>query len=183
MHAYGQSQDEPGAFRPLLMLAVTALLLNACTSPKPPKAPLRAGYSLPKRTMIRITHVNPQTARQELMLRSMSLIGTPYRYGGASRENGFDCSGMVQYVYQDALHVALPRTARDMAASSRKISVAELKVGDLVFFNTGAPYSHVGLYIGNGEFLHAPSSNASIRTARLDDGYFKSRFIEARSFF
>ena len=111
---------------------------------------------------MRITHIDRDLGAQELMLQSMSLIGTPYRYGGSNTATGFDCSGMIQYVYQNALGVNLPRTARDMAAASRQISQSRLKTGDLVFFNTGgsSKYSHVGLYIGNGEFIHAPSSKA-----------------------
>lgn len=133
---------------------------------------------------IQIRHINRETGAQELMLRSMALVGTPYRYGGSSRDQGFDCSGMVQFLYRDAFNVALPRTARDMAAASRRIRPQDLKVGDVVFFNTGGhPYSHMGLYIGNGEFIHAPTSSGTIRTARLDQPYFRQRFTGAHTFF
>lgn len=118
------------------------------------------------------------------MLHSLSLIGTPYRYGGNDRANGFDCSGMVQYVYWSALKVKLPRTARDIAAAARPISKRDLQVGDLVFFNTsGQTFSHMGLYIGQDEFIHAPSSNGVIHTAKLSEPYFSQRFSGARTLF
>lgn len=133
---------------------------------------------------VRISHISQQAGGQELMLRSMSLVGTPYRYGGSSRDNGFDCSGLVHFLYQDALQIPLPRTARDIAAVSAPIRQQDLRVGDLVFFNTnGQPYSHMGLYIGNGEFIHAPSSNGTIRTAKLSQPYFSRRFTGARTLF
>lgn len=133
--------------------------------------------------MIQIQNMNRNHASQEIMLQSMSLIGTPYRFGGSDR-SGFDCSGMIQHVYGQALNVQLPRTAKDMAYRSRPINDSQLQVGDLVFFNTsGTPYSHVGIFIGNRQFIHAPSSNGTIRTASLDNPYFKSRYLGARTFF
>ena len=90
----------------------------------------------------------------------------------------------MHFLYQDALQVSLPRTARDIAAVSAPIRQQDLRVGDLVFFNTnGQPYSHMGLYIGNGEFIHAPSSNGTIRTAKLSQPYFSQRFTGARTLF
>lgn len=155
-----------------------ALILGACsTKPKPASQSTQA---TPARAKITIPD-HPNT-RQEVWFQAFSLVGTPYRYGGSDR-NGFDCSGMVQYVYQQATQTALPRTARDIAASSHNISKQQLKSGDLVFFNTGSgTYSHVGIYLGNQEFLHAPSSNGTIRIARLDSPYFAQRFTGARTF-
>ncbi len=164
----------------LAIMVVLSLSLSACgTSNKKPKPQARTHAA----QMIQISSTNRSQASQELMIQSMSLIGTPYRFGGNDR-TGFDCSGMIKHVYAQALSVSLPRTASDMAASSRPISNKDIQVGDLVFFNTsGSPYSHVGLYIGEGEFIHAPSSNGQIRTARLDNPYFKQRFVGARTFF
>lgn len=160
------------------------LVLSACgaRSRKQPKVkPIAQSHSI---APIRISHISQRDAAQELMLRSMALVGTPYRYGGGSRETGFDCSGMVSFVYQDALNVRLPRTARDMAAASRRIRPQDLRVGDVVFFNTnGQPYSHMGLYIGNDTFIHAPSSGGTIRTAKLSQPYFRQRFTGAHTFF
>lgn len=134
---------------------------------------------------VRISHIDRTQGSQELMLHSMGLVGTPYRWGGSSTATGFDCSGMIQFVYKNALGVSLPRTARDMAAASHKISDNQLKAGDLVFFNTGgsSQYSHVGLYIGNGEFIHAPSSGKTIKTEKLSSPYYAKHYLGAHTFF
>ena len=134
---------------------------------------------------VRISHIDRTQGSQELMLHSMGLVGTPYRWGGSSTATGFDCSGMIQFVYKNALGVSLPRTARDMAAASRKIPDNQLKAGDLVFFNTGgsSQYSHVGLYIGNGEFIHAPSSGKIIKTEKLSSPYYAKHYLGAHTFF
>lgn len=134
---------------------------------------------------VRISNIDRTQGSQELMLHSMGLIGTPYRWGGSSTATGFDCSGMIQFVYKNALGVSLPRTARDMAAASRKIPDNQLKAGDLVFFNTGgsSQYSHVGLYIGNGEFIHAPSSGKTIKTEKLSTPFYAKNYLGAHTFF
>ena len=134
---------------------------------------------------VRISHIDRTQGSQELMLHSMGLVGTPYRWGGSSTATGFDCSGMIQFVDNNALGVSLPRTARDMAAASRKIPDNQLKAGDLVFFNTGgsSQYSHVGLYIGNGEFIHAPSSGKIIKTEKLSSPYYAKHYLGAHTFF
>ncbi|WP_404821651.1 C40 family peptidase [Neisseria zalophi] len=171
-----------------ILLLCVPFLLAACGSA--PKQVATKVNSKPKHVArsvkpVRISHIDRDQGAQELMLHSMSLIGTPYRYGGSDTSTGFDCSGMIQFVYQNALGVALPRTARDMAAASRPIDPSRLKTGDLVFFNTGgsSKYSHVGLYIGNGEFIHAPSRKGVIRTEKMSNPYFAKRFIGAHTFF
>lgn len=163
------------------VLASLVLVLAACGETGKKKVVMMPNHHLKP---IRITKVSHKVGSQELLMQSMSLIGTPYRYGGSSRESGFDCSGLVQFVYKQALQVDLPRTARDIAAVSAPISKRALQIGDLVFFNTnGQNYSHIGLYIGQGEFIHAPSSNGIIRTAKLDHPYFNQRFTDARTLF
>ena len=134
---------------------------------------------------VRISNIDHTQGSQELMLHSMGLIGTPYKWGGSTTSTGFDCSGMIQFVYKNALGVSLPRTARDMAAASRKIPDSRLKAGDLVFFNTGGAnkYSHVGLYIGNGEFIHAPSSGKTIKTEKLSSPFYAKNYLGAHTFF
>ena len=126
---------------------------------------------------------NEQQGSQQLLRKARSAIGTPYVPGGMS-PGGFDCSGFVCWAYK-SVGVSLPRTARDMAAASRSIAPARLQTGDLVFFNTSgsSKYSHVGLYIGNGEFIHAPSSRGTIRTEKLSNPYFSQRFTGAHTFF
>lgn len=162
-----------------------AIALAACSTSAPPVA-----KSSPKTRLqasaktVRITHIDHAAASSELMLQSMSLIGTPYRFGGSNRNTGFDCSGMVQFVYREVLNVSLPRTAHDMAAAGKVISKNQLQVGDLVFFNTnGKKFSHVGLYIGENRFIHAPSRKSSIKINYLSDKYYATRFTGARTFF
>lgn len=164
-----------------------AIALAACSTSAPPvaKSPVKTrSQTTATAKTVRITHIDHATASSELMLQSMSLIGTPYRFGGSNRSTGFDCSGMVQFVYKTAINVNLPRTARDMAAAGKAINKNQLKVGDLVFFNTnGKKFSHVGLYIGENRFIHAPSSKSSIKINYLSDKYYATRFAGARTFF
>ena len=160
-------------------------LMTACSSSTPPAAK-SSPKTRPQATAksVRITHIDHAAASNELMLQSMSLIGTPYRFGGSNRNTGFDCSGMVQFVYREVLNVSLPRTAHDMAAAGKVISKNQLQVGDLVFFNTnGKKFSHVGLYIGENRFIHAPSRKSSIKINYLSDKFYATRFTGARTFF
>ena len=166
-----------------LTLGLVAVL-TACASKPTSKPPARSAPTQGSSVKpVRIKHIDQQLGAQELMFNTMSLIGTPYKYGGSNTSTGFDCSGMIQFVYKNALDVNLPRTARDLAAASRSIDPSKLKAGDLVFYNTGSPYSHVGLYIGNGEFIHAPSSRGTIRTEKMSSPYFAKRFTKAGTFF
>jgi len=127
---------------------------------------------------VRISNIDHTQGSQELMLHSMGLIGTPYKWGGSTTSTGFDCSGMIQ-------GAACPGPARDRAPASRKIPDSRLKAGDLVFFNTGGAnkYSHVGLYIGNGEFIHAPSSGKTIKTEKLSSPFYAKNYLGAHTFF
>ena len=110
---------------------------------------------------------------------AQKMVGRPYRYGGASPA-GFDCSGLVMYSYKLA-GLALPHNTDRQRAASRAIKVADLRRGDLVFFDQeGKKYGHVGIYIGNGRFVHAPSSGKSVRTDRLDSPYWKKHLSAAR---
>lgn len=175
--------------KPIIRTALTAAIILPLAS-----CGLFSGKHHPKtkthttaRTVqpVRISNIDRTQGSQELMLHSMGLVGTPYRWGGSSTATGFDCSGMIQFVYKNALGVSLPRSARDMAAASRKIPDNQLKAGDLVFFNTGgsSQYSHVGLYIGNGEFIHAPSSGKTIKTEKLSSPYYAKHYLGTHTFF
>jgi murein DD-endopeptidase len=107
------------------------------------------------------------------------MVGKPYKYGGSSPA-GFDCSGLVLYSYKQA-GVALPRSTEKLRAGSRLVKVAELRRGDLLFFNQeGKKYGHVAIYVGEGKFIHAPSSGKSVRGDRLDNPYWKKHLSEAR---
>lgn len=121
------------------------------------------------------------TQATELVSAAMGFLGVPYRRGGTSAETGFDCSGLVKTVYQDSLGLVLPRVAAQQAASTKKVARNDLQPGDLVFFNTmRRAFSHVGIYIGDGKFVHAPRSGAGVRIESLSGAYWKKRFNGAR---
>lgn len=119
--------------------------------------------------------------RQTLLQRGLALLGTPYRWGGTSPDGGFDCSGLVSYVFRTALGVELPRVSREMAATGEQIERAQLDAGDLVFFALrGRRIDHVGIYLGNGRFLHAPRTGRDVTVSSLDSGYWSRKFTLAR---
>jgi cell wall-associated NlpC family hydrolase len=121
------------------------------------------------------------TNAQELVLRALSFVGVNYRRGGESPETGFDCSGLVRHVYREALGLTLPRTSRDISRVGETIHSEELKPGDLVFFNTlRRGFSHVGIYLGDHRFVHAPASGGEVRVEDMRQSYWTKRFNGAR---
>ncbi|MBB5409275.1 cell wall-associated NlpC family hydrolase [Paraburkholderia sp. HC6.4b] len=120
------------------------------------------------------------TALERVQEKAMSLVGVRYRYGGSSPLSGFDCSGFVQYVMRHAAGLQLGRTAASQATAGQQVGRSNLKLGDLVFFHTyGRGISHVGLYLGHGKFVHAPSSGGHVRVERLDDPYWHVHYVKA----
>jgi len=118
---------------------------------------------------------------QDILSKAVSLLGTPYRWGGTSPEAGFDCSGLVGYVFRTALGMDLPRVSRDQAKTGELISDrAALVAGDLVFFGRRGRVDHVGIYVGEGRFLHAPSTGKDVRVDSLASGYWSNKFMQAR---
>lgn len=121
------------------------------------------------------------SARQEIAMTALSLLDTGYQFGGKNPEAGVDCSGMVAFVYQNAVGLSLPHNAAAIAKIAKSIAPHELKVGDLVFFNTtGKSFSHVGIFLGEDRFIHAPSTRGKVRIENLRSGYFSARFEAAR---
>lgn len=119
--------------------------------------------------------------RAEVVLRAMSLLGVNYRFGGSSPETGLDCSGLVRHVFREALGTVLPRRAEDISRAGRDIDPRQLKPGDLVFFNTlRRTFSHVGIYIGDNRFVHAPATGGQVRIEAMDQPYWLARFDGAR---
>lgn len=117
----------------------------------------------------------------DLVMYAMSLADTPYRYGGNSTDSGFDCSGYVGHVFKHELNISLPRTSREISQVGEPISQSELRPGDLVFYNTlRQPFSHVGIYVGEGKFVHSPKRGDRIRVEPMHYNYWKSRFNGAR---
>ena len=117
----------------------------------------------------------------DLVLTAMGFLGVPYRRGGNSAETGFDCSGLVRAIYGQTIGLVLPRRAEEQAEASETIEKKDLKPGDLVFFNTmRRTFSHVGVYIGEGKFIHAPRTGANVRVENMQTSYWKTRFDGAR---
>ncbi|MCX9157211.1 C40 family peptidase [Niveibacterium sp. 24ML] len=116
-----------------------------------------------------------------LMDSGLQYLGIRYRFGGNSAETGFDCSGLVRHVFMEALGLNLPRTAREMSQVGERVQPSELKPGDLVFFNTmRKTFSHVGIYVGNDQFLHSPSAGGKVRVESMSQDYWRKRFNGAR---
>ncbi len=115
-----------------------------------------------------------------VLQRAFSLLGTPYRWGGSSPESGFDCSGLVGYVFR-TIGIDLPRVSRAMADEGTKVASRDaLAEGDLVFFGKRGRIDHVGIYIGEGKFLHAPRTGRDVTVSSLTSGYWAQKYLEAR---
>lgn len=117
----------------------------------------------------------------QLVMNAMGFLGVPYKFGGNSAESGFDCSGFVRVVFEQSVGKVLPRRAADQAAATQEIDRSELKPGDLVFFNTmKQAFSHVGIYVGDGKFIHSPRSGSQVRVEDMRKTYWQQRFNGAR---
>lgn len=117
----------------------------------------------------------------ELVMNSMAFLGVPYKRGGTQANSGFDCSGFVRAIYEQTAGLLLPRQASEQAAATQKIDKHDLQPGDLVFFNTmRRAFSHVGIYVGNGKFIHAPKPGAEVRVEDMGMSYWVKRFDGAR---
>ena len=125
--------------------------------------------------------VAPVSRSDDMLFHALAALGVDYRFGGASRETGFDCSGLVAHVYREAYGIELPRHTLAQAKYGKPVSSAQLEIGDLVFYNTlKQPYSHVGIYLGDGRFIHAPKEGAAVRVERMSSTYWTKRYDGAR---
>jgi len=117
----------------------------------------------------------------ELTEYALSLTGTPYKYGGNSPESGFDCSGFVGHVFKHKLGKSLPRSSNEISRMGTVQKAGMLRPGDLVFYNTlNKTYSHVGIYLGEGQFIHSPSSGKAVSIVNMDEPYWQKRYNGAR---
>ena len=177
------------------LLASSTLVLAACgvlplgrQDPAPVASRGRVGADDTARPVPAIAAVN-QLGRHnpkanDVVLFALGLIETGYRFGGKNPEAGLDCSGMVSYVYEKSVDMQLKGSAAELARLGKPVTAEMLKPGDLVFFNTrNKPRSHVGIYIGDDRFVHAPNSRGKVRTESLKKGWFAARFEEGRSYF
>ena len=167
----------PAATLPLL--ACCTLLAGCLSTPERP-APVVSITTPPLPTLAPPTQADLAPGGG-IVKTALALRGTPYRYGGSRPETGFDCSGFVRYVYHQQ-GVTLPRMAASMAAALPTVDDGSLRVGDLVFFNTrGHRYSHVGIYIGEGRFVHAPSKRTGqVIVSAMKNPYWRKRFTGVR---
>jgi cell wall-associated NlpC family hydrolase len=140
---------------------------------------------LPEQT--KVTASNPEKPKgifsrtSELAMQAMGMLGIHYKRGGNTPESGLDCSGLVDYVYKEAWGTTLPRTSIELSKVGKSIKMQDLQAGDLVFFNTlRRGFSHVGIYLGEHKFIHAPSPGGQVRIESMDVKYWKKRFNGAR---
>jgi hypothetical protein len=118
---------------------------------------------------------------QDVAIYALGLTGVNYKFGGSSPASGLDCSGFVRHVFQEVTGMNLPRTSKEMSALGAKVGAGDLMPGDLVFFNTRrAAYSHVGIYLGDNRFVHAPSQGSEVAIAQMSQSHWQKRFDGAR---
>ncbi len=160
--------------RKVLVQAITAITLTSALIPV--STAVRAD-ELEKPGLLQRYTVNIQ----DLVIKGLEFVGVPYRRGGNTVESGLDCSGFTRLVFLDSNGIDLPRTAAEQARVGTQVSADELKPGDLVFFNTmRRAYSHVGIYLGNNQFVHAPKPGAEIRVENMQQSYWVSKYNGAR---
>jgi cell wall-associated NlpC family hydrolase len=155
--------------RPLLaaVLACICVLVLGCSTTRRAPAP-----SL---------NFAPLSSEQssDIAIHALGLVGTPYRYGGNTIDGGFDCSGLINYVYRERTGATPPRTVAALSGFGAPVSAGDLRTGDLVLFGGGRP-THAGIYVGDGRFVHAPSSGGEVRLDRLDGHYWARQAMEVR---
>lgn len=153
---------------------IAALLVAGCagTPPAPATAPPRSAATVPP-----VKAVPARTAGEQAAIVAVRQIGVPYRYGGTD-SSGFDCSGLVHFAWA-AAGKRIPRTTRTLWNGLDPVRRTALKTGDILFFRISGKMSHVGLYLGDGRFVHAPSSGREVTVAALDSPFYRKAFIRA----
>ena len=122
----------------------------------------------------------PDAVAREVVVRALSLVDTPYRRGGDTPASGFDCSGLIAFVFRDAAGIVLPRTVAEMAMLGRQIPRDSVRSADLVFFDASGPLSHAGIYVGDGKFAHAPATGGRVRLDRIQASFWAPRLSVIR---
>ncbi|MDX5371239.1 MAG: C40 family peptidase [Pseudomonadaceae bacterium] len=157
-------------FKARVTLLALAALLTACAG-KPP-----AEYSHSPFPVV-------DASADDVLISAIGLVGTPYRYGGNTPDSGFDCSGLIGYVYRNSAGIVLPRSTREMIKlRAPSVGRDQLQSGDLLFFatNGGGQVSHAGIYVGEGRFVHAPSSGGTVRLDYLSQAYWQNSYLGAK---
>nr|WP_315464179.1 C40 family peptidase [uncultured Rhodoferax sp.] len=167
----------------LLTLLFSLGLAHAEPAPSPATGDEMSRFINERGFLARIGDVSNKVTNRasELVMNSMAFLGVPYKRGGTQADSGFDCSGFVRAIYEQTAGLLLPRQASEQAAATQKIDKHELQPGDLVFFNTmRRTFSHVGIYVGNGKFIHSPKPGAEVRVEDMGISYWAKRFDGAR---
>lgn len=163
----------------LVPIGVAVLLLAACAGTPHKRQPtFKDSHSSLANLPARAPSAASAGTANDVLFRAIALVGTPYRWGGNTPESGFDCSGLVDYIYRNAADILLPRTSGEMARMhGHKVKrMTELASGDLVFFGGRGGISHVGVYVGKGRFVHAPNSGGTVRLDDIDGPYWRDHF-------
>ena len=185
----GLCDIQRGAIPPVRMQTMRLLFLALCLSiGLAHAAPVSAeddeleSFINQSLVLSQISHIGKSVGNQasDLVVNAMGFLGVPYKRGGTG-SNGFDCSGFVRAIYENTLGLVLPHNAKAQAAATEQIESSELQPGDLVFFNTlRRTFSHVGIYIGEGKFIHSPRAGGEVRIENMSDTYWRKRFNGAR---
>lgn len=146
-----------------LTVAAAVLLFAGCSTTRPPSASLTS-RPVPSRLS--------EEQASDIAIHALGLVGTAYRYGGNTPDSGFDCSGLIGYVYRNRAGVAPPRTVAQLSSFGQALDAGELRTGDLVLFGAGRTPTHAGIYVGQGRFVHAPSTGGTVRLDFLNSSYW-----------
>jgi cell wall-associated NlpC family hydrolase len=158
----------------LFLICFLSIVLSGCGSQS-----VRLPETEPAAATVPV--INATDRASSVALQALAHLGTPYRVGGLSPQTGFDCSGLVAYVYREGAGLALPRNTFDLSLLGQPVERGELRPGDLIFYNTQRrEYSHVGIYLGEDRFIHAPASGGEVRVESLRAGYWVRRYNGAR---
>ena len=162
-----------------LILILCAALLSACASRTPPSAYV----AVKPRPVFSYSNQSFSPAAEDVLFRALGLVGTPYRWGGNTPDSGFDCSGLIGFVFRDAAGISLPRTTRELIVMrAQDVSEQNLQTGDLLFFATGggSQVSHAGIYVGEGRFVHAPQTGGTVKLDTLSKAYWQNAYLSAK---
>ncbi|MCK5896444.1 MAG: C40 family peptidase [Cocleimonas sp.] len=188
---------------PLLAVMVVMTILAGCTPPQRymqpiiPSHPFAAHHSIQRPPAPTQRQTLPPTKRHTLPHQQLSTVtqtrerivtlahqslGTRYTYGGSTPKEGFDCSGLMNYLHKKGANITIPRTAAQQSKHSQTVKYADLQQGDLLFFKTSAKSNHVGIYIGKRQFIHAPNRRSKVKITTMDNAYWHSKFVKFGTF-
>ncbi len=161
--------------RAAMLGACAVATLSACAG-----LPVGTAVDAPAAPATRIAEGLPEPLAREVVMLALSLVGTPYRYGGNTPEGGFDCSGLIVHVFRGAAGLALPRTVAQLASVGSAVPSTQMRSADLVFFHATGRFSHAGICVDDGRFVHAPSSGGRVRVESIGTRYWAPRLAVIR---